>query len=149
MKNLWILMMLLPLSTFAQQKKAPAPFQNSDITRKLEDGTLQKFDGDEYKIVKRNQKPVKPKVKVIKERVEVTKTVVKIKPPKKNRITLYGGVGPNELDGRRLNDSTTRVELDNEAVFGVGYSRRLNDTLSLEVMGLTNETVLGGVGLEF
>jgi hypothetical protein len=110
---------------------------------------MQKFDGDEYKIVKRNRKPAKPKVKVIKERVEVTKTVVKIKPPKKNRITLYGGVGPNELDGRRLNENTTRVELENEAVFGAGYSRRLNDTLSLEIMGLSNETYLGGVGLEF
>jgi hypothetical protein len=40
-------------------EKAPKPFNDSNIERKLKDGSTQKFDGNKYKIVPRVKKAVK------------------------------------------------------------------------------------------
>jgi len=121
---------------------APAPFTDSDISRKLKDGTSQKFDGNKYMIVPR----VKEKKKVVTERVEITRTIVKTKSIRKNRITLYGGHGPNDLE---TNETNTKVKLDKDGLFGLGYSRQITDRVNLDVVGLSNETGMVGIGLNF
>lgn len=122
------------------EDKAPAPFTDSHIERKLEDGKIQKFDGNKYKIVRRGVKKKKPAPKV----VTVTKTIVKKAPVKKNRVRLMVGYGPNEL-----RSSPNRADLDYDPVMAVGYSRQLDDTFSFEATAISSETYMLGVGVGF
>lgn len=89
------------------------------------------------------------KPKTIHERVEITKTVVKFRKALKNRVSIYGGSGPRSVTGAIISDRTARVDLDSDSVVGFGYSRRLGDRVSIEVIGLSNETYLGGFGWDF
>lgn len=132
-----------------EKPKAPEIFQDSEIKRTLKDGSVQSFDGDEYMIVRRGakKKPAPtPELKVIRERVEVVKTIVKIKQESKNRITLYGGYGPNDLE---VNENVTKIKLDKDGVVGLGYSRKITNKVNLDIIGLSNETFMGGIGLSF
>lgn len=124
---------------------APAPFQNSDITRVLEDGTVQKFDGNLYKIVPRTPKK---KMDLTPGTVTVTKNI-ETPSVNKNRVTIYGGVGPSEIGVSRIDAQTLRVSIENRALLGVGYSRSVTKDISLDIIGLNNDTVLGGIGLGF
>ena len=119
----------------ASGEKAPAPFQDSEITRELEDGKTQKFDGNKYMIVRRGakKKPVKAKV--------VEKKVVKYK----NRINLLAGNGPSG----DIDVVGTRASTEHEPIVGLSYQRLLNERLSIGIQVQTNETVLGSVGLDF
>lgn len=114
------------------EDKAPAPFQNSDIKRTLEDGKVQKFDGDKYMIVRRGKKKT-PKV-IVKEK----------KVYKKNAVKLYLGYGPNDLD-----KGNNRADLDSDPFIGVGYQRMLNEDFSIEAIGTTNESLMIGGGYHF
>jgi len=122
----------------ASEEKAPKPFEDSDIKRELKDGKVQKFDGNKYMIVRRGAKKKKPVTKTI--------TVVKKQPRKKNRLTLYVGSDPNDLETNSTND---KVILDKDGLWGVGYTRNLNETIHLDAVILTNETVMGGIGVSF
>lgn len=133
MKNLVIILsMVFSMIVFADDK-APAPFTDSGIKRKLKDGRVQKFDGNKYKIVRRGVKS-KPKV-VIKER----------RVYKKNTVKGFLGYGPNDLE--RAN--STRVELERSPFVGVGYQRHLNEEFSIEVIGTSNESLMLGGGFSF
>lgn len=112
-----------------------SPFRDSDIERTLKDGTKQKFDGDDYKIVPRHQK----------------KKVVKKKPKKddcgcKNRASLL--VGHGALGNLRANGN--RVETENGAVFGAQLMRDYReDGYHLLIQVQSNETVSIGAGFDF
>lgn len=135
MRNILILMiMVFILGNLRAEEKAPAPFQNSDIKRTLEDGKVQKFDGDRYMIVKRKKNKTKPKV-IIRE-----KTVYK-----KNTVKGFVGYGPADLNRR----SSNTVDLDRQPFLGVGYQRHLNEEISVEVIGTTNESLMIGGGFSF
>lgn len=124
----------------------PERFEDSSIKRKLKDGSVQSFNGNDYMIVPRTSEKPKPKKQVVKERVEIVKTIVKLKPQKKNRVTLYAGYGPADLE---TNQTVTKIKLDKDAVIGLGYSRKLNESINLDILGLTNETIMGGIGISF
>lgn len=137
MKNLVLLITLLITYSYVNaEEKAPKPFTNSNIERKLENGKLQKFDGNKYMIVKRGTK-TKPKVKVV-----VKEKLVQ----KKNAVKLFIGHGP-ENDITR--ESQNRVSLERDAFLGIGYQRMLNEEFSLEVIGTTNESLMIGGGFHF
>lgn len=127
----FIVVLILVMNAKAEEK-APAPFQNSAIERKLENGKVQKFDGNQYMIVRRGTK-TEPKV-IVKEK----------KVYKKNSLKLYVGYGPNEVEQDGIN-----AKLDSDPLLGVGYQRMLNEDFSLEVIGITNESLLIGGGYHF
>lgn len=145
---------LMVISTFTNAKaevlsekniKAPTPFEDSNIKRKLKDGTIQEFDGNKYKIVRRKTGP-QPQHKPTPAPAPAPKIIVKTKPSPKNRLTLYGGYGPNDLE---INETATKVRLDKDGLFGIGYSRKIGETLSLDAVILSNETFMGGLGVNF
>lgn len=137
MKPFIIFLMLFSVSLFAEDK-APKPFQNSSIERKLEDGKVQKFDGDKYMIVKRGAKK-KPAVITRTVTIEVEKPVYR-----KNALKLFLGHGPNELQ-----KNGNSIELDKDPFIGLGYQRMLNQKFSIEIIGTTNESIMIGGGFHF
>lgn len=128
----YIIVLILAMNITKAEEIAPKPFANSDIKRTLNDGKVQKFDGNKYMIVKRGVKS-KPEIKIVEKPVY-----------KKNAIKLFLGYGPNDLN--RRNNS---VELDSDPLLGIGYQRMLNEDFSLEVIGISNESLLIGGGYHF
>ena len=134
------------------KEATPKVFVDSGVTRKLKDGTVQKFDGDKYKIVRRTQKRKKcaPKVVTVIERR--TKTVIK---RKRNKLQLFLGNGPSDsLSSRRTGPLSAQVQSEDENLLGVGYSREIidiNEDLSISIGGqyLTNETLTLSIGLNW
>ena len=139
MKKLVVAAMLVSGLAYAEEK-APKPFQNSDIKRTLEDGKVQKFDGDKYMIVRRGKKK-KPKAKV------VAKPCPKCEKPeiRRNRVGLLLGRGASG----DLNQEGNRVFTEHEPMMGLQYQRLLNDRISIGVQVQTNETFSGSVGVDF
>jgi hypothetical protein len=135
MKNLTLLTFLISVLGFAQDK-TPESFVDSNIERKLKDGTVQKFDGNSYKIVKRGEKKKKTEPSVVLKENTIHK---------KNAIKLFVGHGPGDIERR----SNTRVDLENKAFFGLGYQRMLNENFSVEINGNTNESYSIGGGFHF
>lgn len=138
---------LMTLSMFVEAKaaeKAPEPFQNSSIERKLENGKVQKFDGNQYMIVPRQKAKVKPVAKT--SPAPAPKTIVKKVPHPKNRVTIYGGMGPDDIE---LNTGGDSARLEREAQLGIGYSRRITERVHVDVIIISNETYMGGVGVNF
>lgn len=133
MRNIVIILCMIFVTSVFADDKAPAPFTDSGIKRKLKDGRVQKFDGNKYKIVRRGVKS-KPKVVVKEKRVY-----------KKNTVKGFLGYGPNDLD--RVNSN--RVDLEFSPFVGVGYQRHLNGEFSIEVIGTTNESLMLGGGFSF
>lgn len=129
MKNLFIIFGFVFVTVTLAQEKAPAPFDDSSIKRRLKNGKLQKFDGNKYKIVKRRKTKSKTKKQV--------KT-------KKNAVKLFLGYGPDDLD-----KEGNRVELDRNPFLGIGYQRMLNKEFSVEAIGTTNESLMIGGGYHF
>lgn len=136
-----ILMIFVALPSLAEEK-APAPFEDSSIQRTLKNGKIQKFDGDQYMIVKRGKK-AKPPVPVV-----VTKTVTKKiylkRKAKKNSLMLHIGYAP---DGLEVHGRT--VEEDRRPVLGLSYSRDINDRFRLQGQILTNSSIIGGIGFNY
>jgi len=154
------------------KEATPNIFVDSRVTRKLKDGTIQKFDGNKYKIVPRTQKRKKytpdsdlrnrviirtqkrkkytPKVVTVIERR--TKTVIK---RKRNKLQLFLGNGPSDsLSSRRTGPLSAQVQSEDENLLGVGYSREIidiNEDLSISIGGqyLTNETLTFSIGVNW
>lgn len=141
----YIVIALLMLNVANSQEKAPAPFEDSSIERVLKDGKTQKFDGNEYMVVKRGvvkktpekeTTPVKPeKIVIVKEK----------KIYKKNAIKGYLGYGPSDLKARNRNT----VDLQREPFIGIGYERMVNEKIGVEAIGTTNESLMIGLGYHF
>jgi len=144
-----------PCKTTIVKEKTPEVFKKSDVTRVLNDGTVQKFDGNKYKIVPRTQKrrfckTCGPKPVVV-ERV-VKETVIK---RKRNNLQLFLGNGPSDsLRVTNTGQNTARVTSGDENLIGIGYSREILDidedlSLSVGAQYLTNETLTLSVGLNW
>src|SRR5882672_3381683 len=105
MKTLTIVLFLLATLVVFAEEKAPAPFQDSAIERTMKDGTVQKFDGDQFMIVPRTKKKSVPKVvptpppvlvqPIPEDNVETVRVITQ--EPKKNAVILHGGYGPDGL----------------------------------------------------
>lgn len=132
---LLVTIFILVVKIVQAEETAPKPFQNSDIERTLENGKVQKFDGDKFKIVPRVKKVVKK-----------TKAKPKKKAKAKNRTSIL--VGHGALGNLRANGN--RVETENGAVIGLQYMRDFTeDDYHLLIQVQTNYTVSVGVGLDF
>jgi hypothetical protein len=141
MKKLITLMFLF--STLVMAEDLPKVFEDSNIERKLNDGTVQKFDGDKYKIVRRGFKAKPQKTKIVEKTRIVEKTVYK-----KNEVRLLGGSGPKGIE---VNSAPGGVTVDEERglILGLGYSRMLSHDFSLGADVFNNETVLLELGFHF
>lgn len=152
------------LINYASAKElAPKPFQNSDIKRTLEDGTVQKFDGNEYMIVKRgNKKPkvvvsVKPEphcvvpVEALNAAGRLVEQILKNQEAlnRKNRISLLAGFSPeNNLD-LDLSSGVATISLDYKTTFGVQYQRKLNKRWNAGALLFSNESGFLSLGIDF
>jgi hypothetical protein len=126
---------------------AAAPLKGT-ITVKLDDGEIRTYPADEYVVVKR-----RPYKKVIvtptppSHKPEPVIEVVTL-PPKKNRVRLVGGIGPNavSVDG---GPQTYTVSTAERFVAGVGYNRLVSGPWSIDAQAITNKTFTLGVGFDF
>lgn len=121
----------------ATTEKAPDPFTDSKIERELDDGTLQKFDGNRYMIVRRGAKKKKPGVKESKVKQF------------KNRVSLIGSYG--SLGNIKEENNTARTEQG--LVLGIQLMRDIKTeedySLHILIQGQTNKTFSGGFGIGF
>lgn len=115
-------------------KVAPAPFQNSDIERTLENGKVQKFDGNKYKIVPRGKKGKRAPAIV----------------PHKYRVSLLAGRGPLG----NIREEETDVHTDQDFILGLqgmadisGVESDISTHVLLQVQ--TNKSALIGIGVGF
>lgn len=99
---------------------------------------MQSFDGNKYKIVPRNGKARSPKV------IKVTKKVYYKVPERKKNISIHAGYAPVGLEKR-----SNSVRLEREVVVGLSYSQKFGRNLRFQVMGLTNKSLIGGLGIDF
>jgi hypothetical protein len=69
---------------------------------------------------------------------------------KKNRIMLYGGLGPFLLH-KHVIDPLKEIEVNQSfnPVFGLGYSRSISEKFSFGISAFTNLTFLLNVGFDF
>ena len=136
------------------KESTPEVFKKSDVTRKLKDGTVQRFDGDKYKIVPRTQKrkvckECVPSVKIV-NTIEEKKVIVR----KRNHLQLYLGNGPSDDLNTNRQGNTFSASSEDENLIGIGYSRDiidLDEDLSLSIGGFyfSNETIGASVGLSW
>jgi hypothetical protein len=155
MKYFMIAMLLLFSTANASVEKAPAPLTDSKIERKLQDGTIQKFDGNEYMIVKRvpKKKPVVvtcPTVTPTVITTTITKTeIVEKLVTNKNRVSLLAGKGTTEGLDISTSGSTATIESNVGFVGGLQYQRLLTDRVSVGGQLQTNKSAFLGLGLDF
>ena len=141
---------LAPMCTSKVVKETtPKVFKDSTIKRKLADGTVQEFNGDDYKIVPRKQlrtKCAQPTPVVIVKEVEKVKR-------QRNRLQLFAGNGPSDSLSTSFNGNSATVQSGDENLLGIGYSRDIIDfkdsSLSLGGFYFSNETVGASVGLSW
>lgn len=76
--------------------------------------------------------------------------------PLPNRITFYGGCGPDGLTYDRTKDGLTEVTPFVGPLIGIGYSRTVYDQWSVSALGLTGAStatrtfvLVGGIGYDF
>lgn len=131
----------------AHHVPTPKPFEDSDIERKLKDGTVQKFDGDEYMIVKRTHSHAKKK-----QALPVVQYVDReVKTSRKRRISVFVGHGPTDnLEVIRNNNGSASVQNDTGMVGTAQYQQVFNEKgWNWGVQLQTNETVSIGIGKDF
>jgi len=99
--------------------------------------------GKRYEHCKLSKEKKKAKVKV--------KTVVKEKvvdTTKNNRVQLHVGYGPDGLEVNETNNDTT-VKEKRKAIFGLQYTRRLNQDFNIGVSAFTNKSVTATFGIDY
>ena len=122
--------------TLSGKEKAPGDFEDSSIDRKLKNGKTQKFDGNEYMIVRRNSGKKKAAAS-----------------PKHsdqdNRVSVLFGKGPYG----NLRDDGSNIQTDSGKLFGLQYMRTVDRgedyDFHLLIQVQSNKTVSGGFGVGF
>jgi hypothetical protein len=143
--NLIALTLSLSLSAHANDVIVPDYMVGAKITVNTSDGQLYSFKGEEFKVVPRKKSLLldqdfdKPTQVIVVEVKSVSE---------KNRVTIHGGFG---YDGQNIEVGSSSVEVSERAspVFGISYSRMLNDRYSLTGSVFTNSTVTLGVGVDY
>lgn len=118
----------------------PAYLKDGTITVTLKNGKTYTFSTNEYMVVKRGAKKPAPAL-------EQLATAMKPE-PRRNRVRVLGGVGPNGLETTRSASQAT-VTTTSGAVGGIGYDRLITDEVSVGGAALNNETYLLNIGLDF
>lgn len=135
MKNLLVVVSFLISSSLLA--KAPKPFDDSSIKRKLKNGSIQSFDGNRYKIVPRTSKSSKKLNK------SVSKPISKVR---KNRISLLVGSAPK---AKIYTPAVDTAKVESKLAIGLQYQRLITEKVSLGVQIQSNESAFGSVGLDF
>jgi len=154
-KQIWPLLLFSSIC-FGQQppgeerervyQPAPAELKDAQITIRLKNGQVQRYSGNDYKIVERHlRRKVPPAAppKVIEKEVLVAKPVFL-----KNRITALIGPG---FDGLKFIKEADSMDIGRREaiIFGVSYTRQLNLRWSVSAEGFSNRTYLFGGGVSF
>lgn len=153
MKTLICLFFLISSTAFAGDPQ-PKYLKDGTIVVQLKDGTKHRFSANDYKVVPRVQRPAKqvqpvetlpcPAQQVV---VQVTNTVEAPAAPD-NEVSVYGGYGMTGLNAS-VQGTTGVVSQKGGAVFGLGYSRRIDGPVTGKVVIFDNNAYFGGLGLEF
>lgn len=123
---------------------APKKFKDSDIKRVLKDGSVQKFDGDKYKIVRRVHRHTK--------KTQTRQVVIKEPRYFKNEVSLLAGFGAlgNLVE---QTDTFRTVSTEQGLVLGLQYQRSIKQRedyeITLGIQAQTNKTFSGMVGIGF
>lgn len=136
------------------KEKTPKVFKKSKIKRKLKDGSYQEFDGDNYKIVPRNQKRLqKAKVKKKIRPVLIREKKVPNNISHKNRISLVVAYGANGDLDCNSDSNGYRCETTQSLNLGIQGLRDFYSGDDMSVHGLiqiqTNKEISIGIGLGF
>lgn len=132
----------------AHVEPTPDYFKDSNIKRRLKDGSIQKFDGDKYKIVPRAHTHKKPAPRPV-------CCQFKPLPAKKqfrNRVNLIVGYGARGTLMETREPGYVGYRTENGGVAGLQYLRdvsvREDYAWTIGVQAQTNRTfsVMGGVG---
>lgn len=110
------------------------------IQVKHSDGTLSTYSSKEYKIVKKEKNDPNTPIDYSKKKFLL----------KANSVSLYMGRGPTHLtkiENRETGSVTYQLNQDN--IYGLGLSQRLGESFHLEMIGLSNETIMSGFKFEF
>lgn len=135
------------------------------IIVELDDGTVKEYPADKYVVVKREKKkkpPIvahhhhqPPVVVVVQPQplptpapVATASPILQQPEPKKNRVRVMGGLGPNGV-AVAGGPQTYTVSPSEQLVGGIGYSRVLTGPWSLDAQAITNKTFTLGLGLDF
>lgn len=145
MKNLLtIILTFVSLNLLAQDM--PKYLKGAKVTVTLKNGKKYTFKSEDYAVVPRNgMGKVKQQLATVIRKIE-KKQLVK---NKKNRV--YGLIGRG-IDGDMnvsTNGSRYSVEQDKGTVGGIGYQRKLNETLNLGIQVQSNSTTSLSLGLDF
>ena len=137
------------LSVKAEATEAPKYLKGAEITVTLKNGKTYTFKSEEYAVVPRNgmgqvvvlQNQLASVAKKI-ERKELVKN-------KKNRI--YGLIGRGNTGGLDTSTNGSRYETTQDVgtVGGIGYQRKLNETINAGVQVQNNGTTSLSLGLDF
>ena len=146
---LFVLVAAVALATI-MAKADEAPLKTGETVLIVgKDGKSRSFSHDDFAVVPRRRKK---KVLAVAPKPAPAPMVCPEAAPapkdNKNTVKLYAGVGPRGYE-TEIFSSSLHISQGYEFVMGVGYSRQLDRTWSVEAVGLTNYTALLGVGYSF
>ena len=143
MKKLLILLAfssLVNAESLPGQEVIPDYMKDGVITVTLKDGNVYTYSTNSHKVVTRSSsKKVEPKLE---------QTVVVKEASKKNRVTLHSGQGFKGFNAQ-TNGSVVKLQEQRVMVFGLSYSRMLDNQLSGSVSAFSNGTVTFGLGVDY
>jgi hypothetical protein len=132
----------------AESKAAPKPVLIKKIMVRMKSPKMKTNPTVTHEIVREvvREKTVEKKVYV--DRVVVKKYVKHVPDYKDNTIRIVGGFGPLGVSKSTYPDSVT-LNQNAGPVFGLEYSRQIDDDWSVAGMVLTNGTILVGPGFSW
>lgn len=145
------LLMIITLFAFtvAQAQEMPKYLEGASVTVTLKNGKTYTFKSEEYAVVPRSGMGeaviLRQQLATVAKKIE-RKDLVK---NKKNRI--YGLIGrgnTGELDVS-TNGSRYKVEHDRGTVGGIGYQRKLDETINAGIQIQNNGTTSLSLGVDF
>ncbi len=141
MRKLVLISFLFALTVKANDIVVPEYMKGAIIIVKTKDGKEYKFSGDKYAVV------IRSGMSKQKSSQQQSKGPMLVE-QKKHSVRGYVGYGPNGLKTKRHSSSVT-VEPEYNAVFGFGYTYRINETWGIGASYLTNQTELLNLDFNF
>lgn len=143
------LLITIMLSFSANATEAPKYLKGAEITVTLKNGKTYTFKSEEYAVVPRNGMG---QVIVLQNQLATVAKKIKNKElvkNKKNRI--YGLLGRGSTGKLKTSTNGSRYETSQEqgTVGGIGYQRKLNETINAGIQVQNNGTTSLSLGLDF
>jgi hypothetical protein len=152
MKSLLLLLglFILVMTSFeAKSKEIPKYLEGATVVVKLKNGKTYEYKSEKYAVVPRENLEINA-LKVagfnkLHKKI-VNKEIVK---NKRNRVFGLLGQGPTGGLDVSTNGSRYKIEHDKGNVLGIGYQRKLNETINLGVQIQDNDTKSLSLGFDF